>query len=146
MAKTRELVRRRKAIANIKKITRTMELIATARFKKAMDRASEAEAYTRRIGELDSPSFAVRARATRELSQLADLAEPGLRKFLTGQLSIETRFASRSLSVTMKSFPERFTLPKIILLAPMLLAAWERQGGASSGQEKTSFTSTRSLP
>jgi len=30
MAKTRELVRRRKAIANIKKITRTMELIATA--------------------------------------------------------------------------------------------------------------------
>jgi F-type H+-transporting ATPase subunit gamma len=52
MAKTRELVRRRKAIANIKKITRTMELIATARFKKAMDRASEAAAYTRKIAEL----------------------------------------------------------------------------------------------
>lgn len=52
MAKTRELVRRRKAIANIKKITRTMELIATARFKKAMDRAAEAEAYTRKIAEL----------------------------------------------------------------------------------------------
>src|SRR5262245_35435414 len=54
MAKTRELVRRRKAIANIKKITRTMELIATARFKKAMDRASEAAAYTRKIAELAS--------------------------------------------------------------------------------------------
>jgi F-type H+-transporting ATPase subunit gamma len=52
MAKIRELVRRRKAIANIKKITRTMELIATARFKKAMDRAAEAEAYTRKIAEL----------------------------------------------------------------------------------------------
>src|ERR1041384_400522 len=52
MAKTRELVRRRKAIANIKKITRTMELIATARFKKAMDRASEAAAYTKKIAEL----------------------------------------------------------------------------------------------
>lgn len=52
MAKTRELVRRRKAIGNIKKITRTMELIATARFKKAMDRAAEAEAYTRKIAEL----------------------------------------------------------------------------------------------
>src|SRR2546423_5128217 len=52
MAKTRELVKRRKAIANIKKITRTMELIATARFKKAMDRAAEAEAYTRKIAEL----------------------------------------------------------------------------------------------
>jgi F-type H+-transporting ATPase subunit gamma len=52
MAKTRILVQRRKAIRNIRKITRTMELIATARFKKALDRASEAEAYTRKIGEL----------------------------------------------------------------------------------------------
>jgi F-type H+-transporting ATPase subunit gamma len=52
MAKTRELVKRRKAIRNIRKITRTMELIATARFKKALDRAVEAEAYTRKIAEL----------------------------------------------------------------------------------------------
>src|SRR5690242_4505194 len=52
MANTRILVRRRKAIRNIRKITRTMELIATARFKKAMDRATEAEAYTRKIAEL----------------------------------------------------------------------------------------------
>ena len=44
MANTRALVKRRKAIRNIRKITRTMELIATARFKKAMDRAIEAEA------------------------------------------------------------------------------------------------------
>jgi F-type H+-transporting ATPase subunit gamma len=52
MASTRALVKRRKAIRNIRKITRTMELIATARFKKAMDRATEAEAYTRKISEL----------------------------------------------------------------------------------------------
>src|SRR5437762_7018474 len=52
MAKTRSLVQRRKAIQNIRKITRTMELIATARFKKALDRAVEAEAYTRKIAEL----------------------------------------------------------------------------------------------
>lgn len=52
MAKTRAIVKRRKAIRNIRKITRTMELIATARFKKALDRATEAEAYTRKIGEL----------------------------------------------------------------------------------------------
>jgi len=52
MAKTRALVKRRKAIRNIRKITRTMELIATARFKKAFDRATEAEAYTRKIAEL----------------------------------------------------------------------------------------------
>src|SRR5690348_15661273 len=52
MANTRELVKRRKAIRNIRKITRTMELIATARFKKAMDRASSATSYTRRITAL----------------------------------------------------------------------------------------------
>mgnify|MGYP000859681168 CR=1 FL=1 len=52
MANLRLLVNRRKAIRNIRKITRTMELIATARFKKAMDRATEAAAYTRKIGEL----------------------------------------------------------------------------------------------
>ena len=52
MASARELVKRRKSIRNIRKITRTMELIATARFKKAMDRASEAAAYTRKINEI----------------------------------------------------------------------------------------------
>jgi F-type H+-transporting ATPase subunit gamma len=52
MAKARALDRRRKAIRNIRKITRTMELIATARFKKALDRAHAATAYTRRITQL----------------------------------------------------------------------------------------------
>jgi len=61
MAKARALDKRRKSIRNIKKITRTMELIATARFKKAMDRASAATAYTDRITQL-----------------VADLAKSGL--------------------------------------------------------------------
>jgi F-type H+-transporting ATPase subunit gamma len=52
MANPRALVNRRKAVRNIRKITRTMELIATARFKKAMDRASGSEAFTRKIAEL----------------------------------------------------------------------------------------------
>ncbi len=54
MANPRELDKRRKSIRNIRKITRTMELIATARFKKAMDRASAATAYTDRITQLVS--------------------------------------------------------------------------------------------
>ena len=40
MAKARAIVKRRKSVQNIRKITRTMELIATARFKKALDRAT----------------------------------------------------------------------------------------------------------
>src|SRR6476469_2228724 len=52
MAKARAIVIRRKAVQNIRKITRTMELIATARFKKALDRATQAEPFTRKIAEL----------------------------------------------------------------------------------------------
>jgi F-type H+-transporting ATPase subunit gamma len=54
MAKARALDKRRKSIRNIRKITRTMELIAAARFKKAMDRASAATAYTKRITKVVS--------------------------------------------------------------------------------------------
>ena len=49
MANARALDKRRKSIRNIRKITRTMELIATARYKKAMDRAAAATAYTDQI-------------------------------------------------------------------------------------------------
>jgi len=54
MANPRALDKRRKSIRNIRKITRTMELIATARFKRAMDRANAATAYTQRITQLVS--------------------------------------------------------------------------------------------
>ena len=52
MANAKALDKRRKSVRNIRKITRTMELIATARFKKAMDRAVAATSYTQRITEV----------------------------------------------------------------------------------------------
>jgi len=52
MANRRLLVKRLKAVRNIRKITRTMELIATSRYKKAMDRATQAAEYTRKISEI----------------------------------------------------------------------------------------------
>ena len=61
MANARALDKRRKSVSNIKKITRTMELIATARFKQAMDRATAATGYTKRITQV-----------------VADLAKSGL--------------------------------------------------------------------
>ena len=54
MANARALDKRRKSIRNIRKITRTMELIATARYKKAMDRAQAATAYTEQITRIVS--------------------------------------------------------------------------------------------
>src|SRR5882672_8313263 len=61
MVNPRVYDRRRRSIRNIRKITRTMELIATARFKKAMDRAAASTSYTKRI-----------------VSLVADLANAGL--------------------------------------------------------------------
>ena len=52
MAKARAIIKRLKAVRNVRKITRTMELVATARFKKAMDRATEAAAYTKKMAEI----------------------------------------------------------------------------------------------
>jgi F-type H+-transporting ATPase subunit gamma len=54
MPNPRALDKRRKSIGNIRKITRTMELIATARFRKAMDRAIAATDYTKRITQIVS--------------------------------------------------------------------------------------------
>jgi F-type H+-transporting ATPase subunit gamma len=72
MANTRALVGRRKAVRNIRKITRTMELIATARFKKALDRATEAEPFTRKIAELAADLSATAGSVTHPLLQQRD--------------------------------------------------------------------------
>jgi F-type H+-transporting ATPase subunit gamma len=69
MANPRVLVKRRKAVRNIRKITRTMELIATARFKKAMDRANEAAAFTRKITELAAELSATAGEVSHPLLQ-----------------------------------------------------------------------------
>jgi len=69
MAKIRAIFKRRKAIRNIRKITRTMELIATARFRKTLDRAVKAEAYTRKIAELAADLSASAANLTHPLLQ-----------------------------------------------------------------------------
>jgi len=52
VAKARAIVKRRKSVRNIKKITHTMQLIATARFQKALQRAVATQPYTRKITEL----------------------------------------------------------------------------------------------
>lgn len=52
MANRRDLVKRRKAVRNIRKITRTMQLIATARFQAAFNRAMASKPYTQKLAEL----------------------------------------------------------------------------------------------
>ncbi|MFH1419776.1 MAG: ATP synthase F1 subunit gamma [Planctomycetota bacterium] len=52
MAKARQIVKRRKAVTNIRKITKTMQLIATARFQQAYNRAVATKPYTQKITQL----------------------------------------------------------------------------------------------
>lgn len=54
MANARHIVKRRKAVTNIRKITKTMQLIATARFQQAFNRATATKPYTRKITQLVS--------------------------------------------------------------------------------------------
>lgn len=54
MAKARQIVRRRKAVRNIRKITQTMQLISTARYQKCLQRAMASKPYTEKISEMVS--------------------------------------------------------------------------------------------
>jgi F-type H+-transporting ATPase subunit gamma len=83
MASTRALVSRRKAVRNIRKITRTMELIATARFKKAMDRATEASAFTAKIAELAADLTAAVKNVSHPLLQAREEVKHSLLLVLT---------------------------------------------------------------
>src|SRR5205085_437255 len=52
MAKARAIVKRRKAVRNIRKITKTMQMIATAKFQKSLKRAVNTKPYTLKVREL----------------------------------------------------------------------------------------------
>ena len=116
MSKARALDKRRKSIKNIRKITRTMELIATARFKKAMDRAHAATAYTRRITAL----VADLARTGLEVSHPLLEARPETRRaiilVLTGNRGLCGGYNSNVQRVGMARLNElRATLPEVRL-------------------------------
>ena len=52
MAKARAIVKRRKAVRNIRKITKTMQMIATAKFQKSLRRAVGTKPYSMKVREL----------------------------------------------------------------------------------------------
>src|SRR5438445_12660213 len=59
MAKARAIVKRRKAVRNIRKITKTMQMIATAKFQKALKRAVGTKPFTTKVRELVSEMAAI---------------------------------------------------------------------------------------
>jgi F-type H+-transporting ATPase subunit gamma len=106
MAKARALDRRRKSVRNIRKITRTMELIATARFKKAMDRSVAARDYTKQLAKILENIAAVGA----------DVAHPLLESRPTGRAAVLILTGNRGLCGGYNS--------NVIRLAGALLGQW----------------------
>ena len=73
MAKGRELKGRIKSVENTRKITRTMEMVATSKMKRAMDRVIAARPYAQALGDvmsrLYSPELAERFPLLRQPGQ-----------------------------------------------------------------------------
>jgi F-type H+-transporting ATPase subunit gamma len=87
MANRRVLVKRRAAVKNIRKITRTMQLIATARFQAAYQRAVATRPYSEKLAELVA-----------DLSRAAGSADhPLLRKNDTGRAALVVISSNRGL-------------------------------------------------
>jgi F-type H+-transporting ATPase subunit gamma len=78
MAKGRELKGRIKSVENTRKITRTMEMVATSKMKRAQDRVAAARPYAGALGEvmsrLYSPELAERFPLLRQPAALGRVA------------------------------------------------------------------------
>ncbi len=109
MAKARAIVKRRKSVQNIRKITRTMELIATARFKKALDRATEAEAYTRKIAELVADLGATALEVSHPLLETRETVGRSLLLVLTSNRGLAGGYNGNVLRVATRSLDDRTT-------------------------------------
>lgn len=103
MANARALDKRRKSVRNIKKITRTMELIATARFKKAMDRASAANGYTRRITAVVSDLAKAGLEVSHPLLEAREETKSATLLVLTGNRGLCGGYNGNAIRLGMKS-------------------------------------------
>src|SRR5262249_21859583 len=109
MAKARAIIKRRKAVQNIRKITRTMELIATARFKKALDRATEAEAYTRKIAELVADLGATSTEVSHPLLESREEVRNSLLLVLTSNRGLAGSYNGSVLRVATRNYQDAQT-------------------------------------
>jgi F-type H+-transporting ATPase subunit gamma len=92
MAKARAIVKRRKAVRNIRKITKTMQMIATAKFQKSLKRAVGTKQFTLKVRDL-----------VRELAaSVGDVEHPLLRKITpetrTGKIALLVITSNRGLA------------------------------------------------
>jgi len=92
MAKARAIVKRRKAVRNIRKITKTMQMIATAKFQKSLKRAVGTKPYSLKVREL-----VAELAATVENVQHPLLRKPGVNDS-TGKIALLVITSNRGLA------------------------------------------------
>ncbi len=109
MAKARAIVKRRKSVQNIRKITRTMELIATARFKKALDRATQAEAYTRKIAELVADLGQTAGEVSHPLLEVRETVGKSLLLMLTSNRGLAGGYNGNVIRVATRTLQDHAT-------------------------------------
>jgi F-type H+-transporting ATPase subunit gamma len=109
MAKARAIIKRRKAVENIRKITRTMELIATNRFRKALNRATEAEAFTRKIAELVADLGATSEQASHPLLVRRDPVRKSLLLVITSNRGLAGGYNGNVLRAALARYQDNQT-------------------------------------
>jgi F-type H+-transporting ATPase subunit gamma len=141
MAKARAIVKRRKSVQNIRKITRTMELIATARFKKALDRATEAEAYTRKIAELVADLGATALEVSHPLLEARETVGRSLLLVLTSNRGLAGGYNGNVLRVATRSLDDRTSegVPTTLEIAGKRGIAFFRFRGVAADATYTQF-------
>ncbi|MGD2121486.1 MAG: ATP synthase F1 subunit gamma [Gemmatimonadota bacterium] len=107
MQSTKEVKRRIKSVENTKQITKTMEMVATSKLKKATDRVRAAEPYSDALGvvvkSLYAPEFAERFPVLRQPEEIRKVAlvlvtaNRGLCGAFNANLIRETRLLRESL-------------------------------------------------
>lgn len=108
MAKARAIVKRRKAVRNIRKITRTMQLIATARYQQAYNRAMATKPYTEKITELvDQLSRATQGQIEHPLLQVNEGTGRTAILVLTSNRGLCGGYNSRILEAALDFIKER---------------------------------------
>ena len=115
MANARAILKRRKAVQNIRKITRTMQLIATARFQKTFNRAVSAKPYTEKISRLAS-SMARRTDAGHPLVKTPQHVEKIALLIITSNRGLCGGYNSNILHTAEKFIAERNKDNKNVLI------------------------------
>ena len=131
MANRRVLVKRRKAARNIRKITRTMQLIATARFQAAHNRATAGKPYTEKLTQLMENL----ARAAGGAGASADGPQPRSRARRPAGADLEPRSCAAATTPTCCAPPASFSPPPS---SRSMSAWWARRASLSSA-----FSATR---